>query len=151
MKETFTSGSVGRAPGNRRSYPDPVAAPTRLRPPPPPAPRRQPLLAGGESGSQLGVGRLCAVWTGGSEWGSMALQGFAGAAASRRPVSGKLGEEDFKRHFTVRRGEIHRCGAHLTYGLTLRGLCRTRISLGEGGPGQWEVEQRPAEGGAEYG
>jgi hypothetical protein len=22
MKETFTSGSVGRAPGNRRSYPD---------------------------------------------------------------------------------------------------------------------------------
>jgi hypothetical protein len=73
MKETFTSGSVGRAPGNRRSYPDPVAAPTRLRPPPPPAPPR-----------------ASAVWTGGSEWSSMALQGFAGAAASRRPVSGKL-------------------------------------------------------------
>jgi hypothetical protein len=52
--------------------------------------------------------------------------------------------DDFKRDFTAQRGKWHRCGAHLTYGLTLAGLRRTRISLGGDGSGQWEVEQRPA-------
>ena len=31
----------------------------------------------------------------------------------------KLGGDDFKRHFTARRGEIHRCGVHVAYGPTL--------------------------------
>jgi hypothetical protein len=69
--------------------------------------------------------------------------GSPGSRASGRPV-GKSWGDDCKRHFTVRRGDRHRCGAHVARGLTLRGLRRTRMSLADNGQGQWEVERRTA-------
>ena len=74
-------------------WPAPAAAarsPRRRLPQHPAAARR--------SGAQQGVARLFALWTCDSGCLRMAFQGFAGAAASARPVSGKLGGGDFKRY-----------------------------------------------------
>jgi putative ABC transport system substrate-binding protein len=51
---------------------------------------RQHSSAAHRSSAQQGVARLFAVRTGGVRWASLALQGFAGAAALQRPVSEKL-------------------------------------------------------------
>jgi hypothetical protein len=101
------------------------ATPSGAQPPKTPlralgtSPRPQHAAAACRNSSQQVVARQWAVWTGRSGWGRMVFQGFAGTAASQRPVSGKLGGGDFKRHFTARRGKIHRCGAHLAYEPTL--------------------------------
>jgi hypothetical protein len=86
-----------------------------------------------QSGSKLGVARQCAVWTCGSGWVRMAFQRFAGAKASGRPVSGKLGG-------TISNGISQREGAKYTaaartspMGPRWRGLHRTRIFLGDNG------------------
>jgi hypothetical protein len=79
----------------------------------------------------------------------MAFQGCAGAAASRRPVSGKLRRGDFKPEFRAQRGELHRCGAHLAYRATLARalvegeylLATTRRGDGRGDGGQLEMAQ----------
>jgi hypothetical protein len=46
--------------------------------------------------------------------------------------------------FQVQRGDIHRRGAHVSYGPCWRGPSRTQRSLGDNGQGLWEVGQRPA-------
>jgi hypothetical protein len=99
-----TGGGTGGMGGGRIGETNDILAPAFLernpentpgassRPPPAAvahSPRRlrlQHAAAVCASGAQHGVERLCALWTSGSGCASMALHGFAGAAASWRPV-----------------------------------------------------------------
>jgi hypothetical protein len=64
----------------------------------------------------------------------MKTQGVPRAKASGRPVE-EAGGSDFNGISQVQKGELRRRGAHLAYGLTLRGLRQTQISLGDNGGG----------------
>jgi hypothetical protein len=70
---------------------------------------------------QQGVARLSAVWTGSSGWGRVERQGGTGGEGLGTTGSEKLKGDDCKRHFTARRGEIHRCDARLAYAPMLAG------------------------------
>ncbi len=102
-----------------------------------------PAAAAGHSGSQQGVARLWAVWTCRSGWVKLWTHGFPDSRASERP--GKAGGERFQTGFhCCKRANYAVAARTALMSSHWRGLRRTRISLGGGGLGQWEVERTPA-------
>ena len=137
----------------KRHFPPPWP-PLASGPPPPAAAARSrrwqlpPPVAGAyESGAPPGVARQCAAWTGRAGWGRVVRQGLTrgeGFGAAGESLGGTISNG-----IARRKGAKDTAAAHTSpIAPRWRGRRRTQISLGGGGPGRWEGERRPAEGGA---
>jgi hypothetical protein len=141
------NGILSPAPLER----NPENTPGACQRPPPAAATRSPCwrlpqhaAAARRSSAQPGVARRSSVWTGGSGEVRMASQGFAGGEGLGAARWENSGGRDFK-GISNHEGATYTVAARTSpMNPGWRGRRRTRIALGGGGPGRWEVERRPA-------